>query len=86
MAIQTTTKKESKMKNNTVQGFNSKLENLLAANCPDNATGEFRQGYLSALYVLKMCELPHAYERGIPVKRFQELVCRTIRTIENKNK
>jgi len=53
-------------------GFRKDVAGALVGNCPDHKAA--RSGYLSALYALRMMELPGAYERPESIANFQEAI------------
>jgi hypothetical protein len=73
----------------TVPGFRRNLADSLVANCPGLTQKRYRSeelprlnGYLSALYVLRMNELPPAYMRSGDVASTQHQIDQAIARIE----
>ena len=69
------------MRNGVVQGYRRNLSDALVANCPGLGTRKDRtenlariNGYLAALYVLRMESLPPAYIRSDEVEAVQSQV------------
>jgi hypothetical protein len=56
--------------NSTVPGFRRNLADSLAANLPEREAN----GYLSALYVLRMLALPPAFVRSPEVEAIQDQI------------
>ena len=65
-----------------VQGFRSEWVSRLIQNAPKNAWA--LNGYLSALYVLRMETLPPAYVRSHEVSEIQAGIREAIRHLEDK--
>lgn len=76
--------------NGTVQGFRRNLADALTANCPgigarkDRAENLARiNGYIAALYVIRMEALPPAFVRSPEVEAIQNQISMAIRRCEN---